>query len=273
MLQRVVYRSFVRQLEDKIAVVRLAALRQAFQRFVRNRQVKRFFGFLHRNFDADTSAVPLQVTPPQFANVAYAQAAQTAEKKSPLDDLVSALGIYQRLQLVDCQILAAAWFLPYFAYEIELFGRIDSDNPFLIGAVDGCSQSTIIGHDRIVAQSASGFQYAVFAGFRHLPQVIGKLRKKLLIDVPKSDIVAAKQFQHPDGIEHRSGIVPASLLGGLLPDIFQIVEQVHSGLVRILESVRVVLHLDDPLALNRFGKGECRFVLRLVLPRPFGDKV
>ena len=47
-------------------------------------------------------------------------------------------------------------------------------------------------------------------------------------------------------IRDSSCIVPASLLGGLLPDIFQIVEQVHSGLVRVLESVRVVLHLDDP---------------------------
>ena len=65
----------------------------------------------------------------------------------------------------------------------------------------------------------------------------------------------------------------ASLLSGLLPDIFQIVEQVHSGLVRVLESVRVVLHLDDPFALNRFGKGERHFVLRLVLPRSFGNKV
>ena len=99
------------------------------------------------------------------------------------------------------------------------------------------------------------------------------LRKKLLIDVPKSDIVAAKQLQCPDGIEHRSGIVPASLLGGLFSDIFQIIEQVHSGLVRVLESVRVVLHLDDPFALNRFGKGERHFVLRLVLPRSFGNKV
>lgn len=59
MLQRVVYRSFVRQRKDKIAVVRLAALRQPFQRFVRNRQVKRFFGFLHRDFDTDTPAAPL----------------------------------------------------------------------------------------------------------------------------------------------------------------------------------------------------------------------
>ena len=65
----------------------------------------------------------------------------------------------------------------------------------------------------------------------------------------------------------------ASLLSGLLPDIFQIVEQVHSGLVRVLESVRIVLHLDDPFALNRFGKGERRFVLHLVLPRSFGNKV
>ena len=215
----------------------------------------------------------MQVAPPQFANVTDAQPAQTTEQKSPLDDLVPTFGIYQCLQLVDCQILAAARFLLYFTCEIELFGRIDGNNPLLIGAVDGCAKRSVIGYDRIVAQPASGFQYAVFAGLRHLPQVIGELRKKLLIDVPKSDIVAAKQLQRPDGIEHRSGIVPASLLGGLLPDIFQIVEQIHSGLVRVLESVRIVLHLDDPFALNRFGKGQCRFVLHPVLPRSFGNKV
>ena len=215
----------------------------------------------------------MQVAPPQFANVADAQPAQATEKKSPLDDLVPTFGIYQRLQLVECQILAAARFLPHFTCEIELFGRIDGDDPLFVSAVDGRSQGTVIGDDRIVAQPPSGFQYAVFTGLRHLSQVIGKLRKKLLIDVPKSDIVAAKQLQCPDGIEHRSCIVPASLLGGLLSDIFQIIEQVHSGLVRVLESVRVVLHLDDPFALNRFGKGERRFVLRLILPRPFGNKV
>ena len=215
----------------------------------------------------------MQVAPPQFANVADAQSAQTAEQKSPLDDLVPTFGIYQRLQLVDCQILAAARLLPHLTCEIELFGRIDGDDPLFVSAVDCRSQSTVIRHDRIVAQPASSFQYAVFTGLRHLSQEIGELREKLLIDVPKSDIVAAKQLQCPDGIEHRSGIVPASLLGGLLPDIFQIVEQVHSGLVRVLESVRVVLHLDDPFALNRFGKGERRFVLRLILPRPFGNKV
>ena len=104
-----------------------------------------------------------------------------------------ALGIYQRFQFVDCQILAAARFLPHFTCEIELFGRIDGDDPLFVSTVDCRSQSTVIRHDRIVAQPPSGFQYAVFAGFRHLPQVIGKLREKLLIDVPKSDIVAAKQ--------------------------------------------------------------------------------
>ena len=61
-LQRVIHRSFVRQRKDKIAV-RLAALRQPFQRFVRNRQVKRLFGLLHRDFAEDTPAAPLQVEP------------------------------------------------------------------------------------------------------------------------------------------------------------------------------------------------------------------
>ena len=215
----------------------------------------------------------MQVAPPQFANVADAQPAQTTEKKSPLDDLVPTFSIYQRLQLVDCQILAAAWFLPHFTCEIKLFGRIDSDDPLFVSAVDGRSQGTVIGDDRIVAQPPSGFQYAVFAGFRHLPQVIGKLRKELLIDIPKSNIVATKQFQRTDGIKHRSGIVPASLPGGLLSDAFHIVEQIHFGLVHVLETMCIVLHFDDPLALNRFGKSERRFVLRLVLPRPFGNKV
>ena len=58
-LQRVIHRPLVRQRKDKITVVRLTALWQPFQSLVRNRQVKRFFGLLHRNFDADTSAVPL----------------------------------------------------------------------------------------------------------------------------------------------------------------------------------------------------------------------
>ena len=145
----------------------------------------------------DTPAAPLQVAPLQFANVADAQPAQATEQKSPLDDLVPTFGIYQRLQLVDCQILASARFLPHFTCEIELFGRIDGNDSLFVGTVDYRSQSTIIGHDRIVAQPPSGFQYTVFAGFRHLPQVIGKLREKLLIDVPESDIVAAKQLQRP----------------------------------------------------------------------------
>ena len=120
----------------KIKSLRLAALRQPFQRFVRNRQVKRFFGLLHRDFDADTPAASLQVAPLQFANVAYAQPAQTAEQKSPLDDLMPAFGIYQRLQLVDCQVLTSARFLPHFTCEIELFGRIDGDDPLLVSTVD-----------------------------------------------------------------------------------------------------------------------------------------
>lgn len=45
------------------------------------------------------------------------------------------------------------------------------------------------------------------------------------------------------------------------------------GLVCVLESVRVVLYFDDSLTLNRFGKSERRFVLRLILPHSFGDKV
>ena len=139
-LQRVVHRSLVRQRKDKIVVVRFAALRQPFQRLVRNRQVKRFFGLLHRNFDADTPAVPLQVAPPQFANVAYTQPAQTTEQKSPLDDLVPTFGIYQRLQLDDCQILAAARLLSNFTCEIELFGRIGANDSLFVDAVDCCAK-------------------------------------------------------------------------------------------------------------------------------------
>ena len=58
-LQRIIHRSLVRQRKDIITVVRLAALRQPFLRLVRNRQVMRFFGFLHRDFDTDTPAAPL----------------------------------------------------------------------------------------------------------------------------------------------------------------------------------------------------------------------
>ena len=156
-LQRVIHRSFVRQRKDKIAVVRLAALRQPFQRLVRNRQVKRFFGLLHRDFDANTPSAPLQVTPLQLANIADAQPAQRAEKKSPLDDLVPTFGIYQRLQLIDCQIFAAARLLSNFTCEIELFGGIDGNNTLLIGAIDCCAERPVIGDNRIVTQSASGF--------------------------------------------------------------------------------------------------------------------
>lgn len=227
MLQRVVYRSFVRQRKDKIAVVRLAALRQPFQRFVRNRQVKRFFGFLHRDFDMDAPSAPLQVAPLQLANIADAQATQAAEKKSPLDDFVPALGIYQRLQLIYCQILAAARFLPYFAYEIELFGRIDSDNPFLIGAVDCRAKRSVISDDRIITQqSATDFPQAVTTGFGSLPQKVGELRKKLLIDVPKSDVVAAEQLQLTNRIQHGTSIVRTSPFDGLFANVFQIIEQV-----------------------------------------------
>lgn len=139
-LQRVIHRSLVRQRKDKIAVSCFAAFRQPFQRFVGNRQVKRFFGLLHRDFDTDTPAAPLQVAPLQFANVADAQPAQATEQKSPLDDLVPAFGIYQRLQFVDCQILAAARFLSYFTCEIELFGRIGANDSLFVGAVDCCAK-------------------------------------------------------------------------------------------------------------------------------------
>ena len=152
MLQRIVHRPLVRQRKDKIAIACFAALRQPLQRLVRNRQVKRFFGLLHRDFDANTPSAPLQVTPLQLANIADAQATQAAEKKSPLDDFVPTLGIYQRLQLVDRQILAAARLLPHLACEIELFGRIDGDNPLLVSAIDSRSERSVVGDDRIIAQ-------------------------------------------------------------------------------------------------------------------------
>lgn len=130
----------MRQRKDKIAVVRLAAFRQPFQRFVRNRHVKWIFGLLHRDFDADTPTAPLKVAPPQFANVADTQAAQATEQKSQLDDLVPTFCIYQRLQLVDCQILAAARLLSNFTCEIELFGRIGANDSLFVGAVDCCAK-------------------------------------------------------------------------------------------------------------------------------------
>ena len=106
-----------------------------------------------------------------------------------------------------------------------------------------------------------------------MPQKVGELREKLLIDIPKSDVVAAEQLQLTNRIQHGTSIVRTSPLDGFFANVFQIIEQVRFGLVRVLETVCVVLHLDDPFALNGFGKGKRRFVLRLVLPRPFGDKV
>ena len=89
-------------------------------------------------------------------------------KKSPFDDLVPALGIYQRLQLVDCQIFATARLLSHFTYEIELFGGIDGHDSLFVGTVDSRAERSVIGDDRIVAQSTSGSQYAVFADLRYL---------------------------------------------------------------------------------------------------------
>ena len=90
---------------------------------------------------------------------------------------------------------------------------VDRNYTLFIVSVDRRAQRAVIGNDRIIPQHASGFPHSVFAGLGHLPQEIGKLRKKLFIDIAKRDIITPKQLQRTDGIQHRSRIVPAPPLG------------------------------------------------------------